>query len=181
MDLAQIGPANSDTCKWCNRNISTAVFENAKLCTDCHEKANQAAQNPTLCTRCSSILTENSAIQGLFSEYGLQHYVQDDLALHAERGCELCRTFLLQDPNTDPRRLQFVPLFLVGKRSKEIEARQISNLSSAGDINSFYFSSEADQFSLELSVSAYKGKPKHVIQSLILISLRLQMIQHPSI
>ncbi|KAF8856564.1 HET-domain-containing protein [Acephala macrosclerotiorum] len=129
------------------------------MCTECHQIAIQAAQNPTLCKRCSSILTDPEAIKGLFSEYGFQHLVQDDLRLHAERGCELCRMFLLQDPNTDPRRLQFVPLFLVGKRSEGAEFKDRPESASAGDINSFYFSSETDQFSLELSVSAYEGDP----------------------
>lgn len=168
MDDTLLSASNADTCKWCNRNISTTVFENANLCTECYQKATQAAQNPTLCKKCSSILTDPKVIKGLFSEYGLQHLVQDDLRLHAERGCELCQMFLLQDPNTDPRRLQFVPLFLVGKRPEEIKVKDTSGFSSAGDINSFYFSSETDQFSLELSVSAYEGEQKHVMQNLIL-------------
>lgn len=154
---------SSATCKWCSINLSQIEFEDVQLCNDCHQKAVSAAKNPTLCNRCETILTDQDAIKELFSEYGLHHYRAAELRLQAENGCELCRMFLLQDPNTDPGRLQFVPLFLMGRRPDGIENIQNSDSSSAGDINSFFFSSETDQFSLELSVSACDGEQKDAL------------------
>ena len=146
-----------DICKWCGQKNSNVVFENANLCNKCHEKAILAVQNPRLCRVCSVLLTDREAIRGLFSEDGFRHSVAWDLRHESENGCGLCRMFLLQDPNTDPGRLQFVPLFLTALRSKGTKTEVELEYSSAGDINAFYFSSEPDQFSLELSISAHEG------------------------
>jgi hypothetical protein len=161
----EFNTTSSETCKWCSVNPSHVEFEDVKLCNGCYQKAESTAKRHALCERCESLLTDKDAIKELFSEYGLQHYGADELRLQAENGCELCRMFLLQDPNTDPGRLQFVPLFLMARRPDGVEAKQDSDPSSSGDINSFYFSSEPDQFSLELSVSACDGEQKDLIIS----------------
>ena len=154
MDSHILSSGIPDICKWCGQNNAKATFENANLCNQCHEKAILAVQRPALCRACRSLFTDEEVIRSLFSEDGYQHSLADELRHESEYGCRLCRVFLLQDPNTDPRRLQFVPLVLTALRPKGAEAQQILGFSSPGDINSLYFSSEPDQFSLELSISA---------------------------
>jgi hypothetical protein len=151
-----------DICKWCGENNSNVVFENANLCNTCHGKADLATQNPKLCRVCSILLTDKEAIRGLFSEDGFKHSGAWDLRNESENGCGLCRMFLLQDPNTDSRRFQFVPLFLTALKPKGTDGGREWDYKSAGDINGFYFSSEPDQFSLELCISAYEGSFSHI-------------------
>ena len=146
-----------DIFKWCGENNSNTVFENVNLCNACHGKAILTVQNPRLCPVCSVLLVDKEAIRALFSEDGFGHSVAWDLRHESENGCGLCRMFLLQDPNTDPRRLQFGPLFLTALRPKSAGTEKIADYCSAGNINAFYFSSEPDQFSLELPVSAHEG------------------------
>ena len=163
MDPHVLSSGIPDICKWCGENNSTIVFENANLCNECHQKATLAAKNPSLCRVCSNLLTDTEVIQALFSEDGYAHSLAEDLRHESENGCSLCRIFLLQDPNNDSGRLQFVPLFLTTLRPKNVEVKDKFDSSSAGDINAFYFSSEPDQFSLELSISAKKGGCLHVL------------------
>lgn len=147
-----------DICKWCGQNNANVVFENANLCNKCHEIALLAVQSPRLCRVCSALLTDKEVIRSLLSEDGFQHSLAWDLRHESENGCGLCRMFLLQDPNADSGRLQFVPLFLTALKPNGTEVEETSGFSSAGDINSFYFSSEPDQFSLELSISTQESE-----------------------
>jgi hypothetical protein len=49
-------------------------------------------------------------------------------------------------------------LYLFAARHEGRESEQDSKFLSAGDINSFYFSSEPDQFRLDMSVFALHGR-----------------------
>jgi hypothetical protein len=151
-------PIESGVCKWCRDSRPYSVFEGAALCQNCYKKAIWAAQNPRLCNDCSLLLTSEEAIRELFSEYGHKHLQVDRLAESAESGCGLCRMFLLQDPNDDFARLQHIPLYLFAARRKGREPEQDSKFLSAGNINSFYFSSEPDQFRLDMSIFALHGR-----------------------
>lgn len=157
MDTLVLSSGIPDICKWCGQNNADVVFENANLCNNCHEKGLLAVENPRLCKVCSALLTDKDVIRSLLTEEGYKHSVAWDLRHRSENGCGLCRMFLLQDPNTDSGRLQFVPLFLTALRPKGTEAGDVLGFPSAGNINSFYFSSEPDQFSLELSISAQES------------------------
>jgi hypothetical protein len=157
MDSHMLSSGIPDICKWCGENNANVVFENANLCNKCHEKALLAVKSPRLCQVCSALLTDREVIRSLFSEDGYEHSLAWDLRHESENGCGLCRMFLLQDPNADSGRLQFVPLFLTALRPKGTETVDGSDFLSAGNINAFYFSSEPDQFSLELSISAQES------------------------
>ena len=134
------------------------VFENAKLCSKCHQKEVLAVQNPKLCETCKSLMLQKKVRQELLTEYGFKHNVATRLRMDAENGCELCRIFLLRDPNTDSGRLQFVLLYLSAGTASKIDSESGSSDVLSIDINSLYFSSEPDQFSLTLSASAAVGR-----------------------
>jgi hypothetical protein len=145
------------TCKWCNVANSRVIFENAALCTKCHEKAVLATHKPGFCERCRSLFLEKEATRAMLSEEGFQHWLQSEIRESAENGCGLCRIFLLQDPNPDIHRLHAIPLSLfAGMTSTNSPTNRASDIQ-AKDINSLSFSSEA-LFLLTLSVSALPGK-----------------------
>ncbi|KUJ14052.1 HET-domain-containing protein [Mollisia scopiformis] len=154
MDPFHHPSGGSITCKWCSFKPSEVMFENAKLCLTCHDKALLAVQNPRLCEECNAIFTEENVTRSLFSEYGYSHLSRNALESSAERGCGLCRMFLLQDPNPDERRLQMsLSLFAEGSLSDD---------GCTVDINSLYFSSEPDMFKLKLSVAALDDNAKMI-------------------
>ncbi|KAG9231165.1 heterokaryon incompatibility protein-domain-containing protein [Amylocarpus encephaloides] len=135
-----------DVCKWCGRGEPDTTFENAHLCGDCNKKAVWALENPRPCDTCESIFTNKKSLNELVSEDGFMHLNIDGLRTTAEKGCPLCRIFLLQDPNPDWARLQTsITLFAETKDSVDGFCK---------DITSLYFWSEADQFKLTVSVSA---------------------------
>jgi hypothetical protein len=92
-----------------------------------------------------------TVFEALLSEDGYWHDGFGYLEESAESGCGLCRLLLLQDPNPNWQRIT-EPLKLFAGRVKSIEKR------CDGDINSIYFSSVQDMFTLKLSVSAAAGK-----------------------
>ena len=146
-------------CKWCGISNSEADFENVRLCHICHQKALLAVQNPRLCDICNGLATKKNVFQALFSEHGYSHMAMRQLERSAENGCGLCRLLLLQDPNPDWGR--FVqPLSLFAERENGLKKQ------SDGEINTLYFSSEAEIFKLKLSVSADAGNNSSTSQIL---------------
>ena len=95
-------------------------------------------------------------IQSLFSEYGCDHSMADDLREAIKEGCKMCRMMWFRDPNEDEGRLQFTSLNLHAGRPDESEVVDIDYVS-AGNINLLSFSSEEGQFRLDMSVSAMPG------------------------
>jgi hypothetical protein len=82
----------------------------------------------------------------------------------------------LQDPNPDPRRLQFTSLCLVPGKPETVDGVGTDgsefDFGCAGDINSLSFSSEAGQFRLDMSVSASPGMYVALsLEALLLISI----------
>jgi hypothetical protein len=133
-------------CKWCGLVDGDILFEEALLCESCYRKAIWAVQNPQLCKSCVSLFTDSKALHDLLSE-GYTH--GSNWEISAERGCPLCRVFLLQDPNSDTsRNLNF--------NSLHVETKPDSQ-NGKSDITSLYFTSESEQFKLTLSVSAAAG------------------------
>jgi hypothetical protein len=143
-------------CKWCGELNSQVIFEGAHVCNACFEKATLASQKASLCSPCSRIFTNESFIQDLFSEYGASHVSAEYLRESAENGCSMCRMLLLQDPNTDPARLQ-MNLSLIAERPEKLVTFEPGEFASIGDINLLYFTSEGGQFRLDMSVSACAG------------------------
>ncbi len=134
------------TCKWCHYSPAEVIFENAKLCSACHEKALLAVQNPRVCDICSTLFSDEKVVRALFSEDGFSHRNEHGLWAAAESGCGLCRLFLLQDPNPDERAFQLpLTLFAQGDPPKE---------NAKANIKSFYFSTLEDIYTLRLSVAA---------------------------
>jgi hypothetical protein len=134
-------------CKWCGRVGAETVFEAANLCQECHQKATWAAQNPALCTKCHSLFTTRDALEALLSEEGFPH---GGWGPSAEKGCPLCRMFLLQDPNPDMNRNQSGASIFAETKG--------GDGNDAADIVSLYFWSLRDHFKLTLSVSAVAGE-----------------------
>ena len=134
-------------CKWCGYLEGETSFEGVLLCEQCLQKAKWAAQHPQLCTRCLSLFTDESVLARMLSGEGYSHGLWEELA---ERGCPLCRIFLLQDPNTDMNR-HFNPMLLRAETKRDREIQD-------ADITSLFFQSESEQFKLTLSVSASAGK-----------------------
>lgn len=141
----------SGVCKWCGLNTAEIGFENAQLCHICYKKALDAFQNPRLCHICTSLATDATVLEALFSEDGYSHDGFGYLEKSAESGCGLCRLLLLQDPNPNWQRVG-EPLTLFAERKKNVDKSVV------GDINSLYFSSEQEMFTLKLSVSAAERK-----------------------
>lgn len=76
---------------------------------------------------------------------------------NAAAGCGLCRMILLQDPNPDPQR-QMSGINLFGGAAKVEAPGWELGFSSWEDVDSLYFSTLPEQFSLLLSVSAASSK-----------------------
>jgi hypothetical protein len=134
-------------CKWCGLAEGDTLIEGALVCEPCHDKANWAVQHPQLCKSCLSLFTSSKTLQELLSDEG--HIHGSNWETSAERGCPLCRVFLLQDPNSDINRNSTLS-------SLRVETRKDSQ-NGAADVTSLYFTSESGQFKLTLSVSAAAG------------------------
>lgn len=152
-----------DRCKWCgkdrpqveneteiNDRTNFKDFEGAKLCAGCYEGASWAAEHPSNCADCDLLFTDENVFQALLSEDGYSHLNLDGLRAAASQGCQLCRIFLLQDPNSNWDRL-FSPLTLFAERKK-------TGAISPRDIESLYFWSEANVYKCTVAVSAFAGK-----------------------
>jgi hypothetical protein len=88
----------------------------------------------------------------LLSEDELQHSSAQYLEASAENGCPFCRMLWLQDPNPDVQRLTGEALTLFGVTGEQGEY----------DLKTVGFTSELDQFRLDISVSASEGMcPRH--------------------
>jgi len=95
-------------------------------------------------------------MKAMLSEYGIQHCTAMMLQKRAENGCGLCRIFLLQDPNPDSQRLDFIPLYLSAGVSTKIPTEDESGEEVVKDVNSLSFSSQ-EGFILTHSVAARSG------------------------
>lgn len=152
-----------ERCKWCgndrpfvendtqvNDDTNFKDFEGAKLCAGCYKTASWAAENPTNCVDCNLLFTDENVFQALLSEDGYSHLNIDGLRAAASQGCQLCRIFLLQDPNLNWDRL-FSPLTLFA----EVKG---AGAVSPRDIEALYFWSEMNVYKCTVAVSALAGK-----------------------
>jgi hypothetical protein len=156
MEAPLFPSGQAQTCKWCNVAHAKVVFENAAVCSKCYQKGIEAVQNQSLCEICSSLFLEQEKMEAMLSEYGLQHCTAVMLEKRAENGCGLCRIFLLQDPNPDSQRLDFIPLYLSAGIAAKPSPRGDEGEELVKDINSLSFSSQ-EGFVLTVSVSALPG------------------------
>lgn len=143
-------------CKWCSLYEATIIFEKANLCAACYRKATWAVENPQLCLSCKSLFTDEKVMSYIYSKRGVT-YGLNTVEKGAEQGCGLCRMMLLQDPNPDPGRVIHGLSLFAGASRVEAPYWE-TGFSSHEDVDSLYFSTEHDQFSLTLSVSARTGE-----------------------
>lgn len=137
------------SCKWCGVVKPQVVFESSVLCSPCHAKALSAQSNPSLCDLCASLFASKKSLDALTSEDGFESKSLQYFRESAERGCTLCRIFLLQDPNpADERGADWTNIFA------EIEGGEGDGL----DIKGVYFWSMPDQYRVFLSVAAEEGE-----------------------
>lgn len=143
------------SCRWCGIVKANVVFEDIVLCENCYVKAVSAKKRPSLCNLCKALFADKKAIEALTSEEGFTHGSHWYFGESTNRGCPLCRIFLLQDSNPEwERSVSRMSIFAETSERKDNEEGCIP------DINGIYFWSEPDQYRLSLSVAAESGELK---------------------